>query len=140
MLPFRQRVCIVLWVLVLVWSFPVLIILFGPYVTAKSETFPLLSSDNSKTAFVVPMQVVEAYKVGLLNKQQRMDFENDLRSGQIALPQKTTVTIPPHYPEAIGTLGNFAILIFLPVLGVVLIQFLFVGFANPFRLFKPKNT
>jgi len=168
MLPFRHRVSVVLWVLWLVWCIPVVFTLVEPYATAKSETYsssysqPAIAEDSSlhssasagnledqlaayyssqsQFSSIVSVSDVEAYKLGRMAEQKRFKFESDLRLGKISLPSGMSVVVPAHYPEFYGTLVNFSMLIFLPGLGVALIQFLFVGFASPFQLLGSRKA
>lgn len=137
MLPFRQRVCIVLWAVWLAVSVTVAVSIVASYMKANPEAYPQQSPSTLNSAFVVPVKVVEAYKLGLMTSREGEDFESDLRAGQIMLPAGMSVTLPPRYPNAAETVVPLAVFSVVSAFGLALFQFLIVGFANPVRLFRP---
>jgi hypothetical protein len=97
-------------------------------------------SVNTTASVTIPESVVTAYKSGVMTTKDKLQFEEDLRSGLIVPPKGTSLKIPSEALDIFS--GSVALLAFagIPFVGIVVLQYLIFGFINPLRLFRRSGS
>jgi hypothetical protein len=138
MRPLRQRICVAMWIVWLLFAIAATTTLASPYVSARVDVFPKLGVATNAGQVTLPTPVVDAYNTGQMSHQEQQEFEADVRSGVVALPSGKSVAFAPRYPSMGNTATNLLVFVLFPAFAAAIVQYLFVGFANPLRLFRAR--
>jgi hypothetical protein len=134
-----RRTFIVLWFFWLV--FCVTLSLYGlvKVFTITNIEFPRVGLDTT-ASITVPESVVTAYKSGIMSAEAKREFQRDIRSGFIVPPKGTHVIIPSEELDIFD--GSVALLavIGIPLVVIIVLQYLVFGFTNPQRLFRRSGS
>ncbi len=130
-----RRIFVLLWIFWLLFSVTLSLYWLVKIFTNADIEFPRHGFDTTASV-TLPESVVTAYKSGLMTTKDKREFEKDLRSGLIVPPNGTSLTIPSEELDIFsGSIILFAI-VGIALGGIIVFQYLILGFANPQRLFR----
>lgn len=139
--PFRERAFVVLWCLWGLWALGVIFQLSADVkkFTAHARAQASGSLCSARGGIMAPEALLEPYRSGQMTKEERLAFDRHVKAGRLCVPTGFYwgQTLFDHHREQVNEQG--AIIIGVPLVFLMLAQYLTLGIIDPVSLFRRKR-